>query len=217
MGWERALDTWAPTVPYMGCHPLKFGKTSKFQSPTVLHLVCHFCKVAIESPPRVKMRARISIAIERRGSRRVDGARRTFPSRVKRTVRGQRLGGSGEREDEHVGDERAGQSGECAEDGRGRVEAPRGEGVELRAEERVEAAAGGEAGQEERVETERERRAEVGARPPREGDEARERGRRGGAEEEVEDAVRGGGRWHAAARERHHAIEAARREVRQQR
>ena len=43
------------------------------------------------------------------------------------------------------------------------MEAPRGEGVELRAEERVEAAAGGEAGQEERVETERERRAEVGA------------------------------------------------------
>lgn len=132
-------------------------------------------------------------------------------------VRGQRLGGPGEREDEHVGDERAGRSGEGAEDGRGRVEAPRGEDVELGAEERVEAAVGGETGQEERVEPERERRAEVGARPARDGDEARERGRRGGAEEEVENAVRGGRSWRAAARKRQHAAEAARREVRQQR
>jgi len=89
--------------------------------------------------------------------------------------------------------------------------------VELGAEERVEAAVGGEAGQEERVEPERERRAEVGPRPACEGDKARERGRRGGAEEEVEDAVRGGRGWRAAARERQHAGEAARREVRQQR
>lgn len=138
-------------------------------------------------------------------------------SEKKCIVRGQRLGDPGEREDEHVGDERAGRSGEGAEDGCGRVEAPRGEGVELGAEEGVEAAVGGEAGQEERVEPERERRAEVSSRPPREGDEARERGRRGGAEEKVEDAVRGGRGWRAAARELQHAGEAARREVRQQR
>nr|AYV91988.1 SWEET4d [Saccharum spontaneum] len=43
----------------------------------------------------------------------------------------------------------------------GGLEAPRGEGVELGAEERVEAAVGGEAGQEERVEPGRRRGAEL--------------------------------------------------------
>lgn len=69
------------------------------------------------------------------------------------------------------------------------MEARRGEDVELGAEEGVETL-GGEAGEEEPVEPERERRAEVGARPPREGDEVREGRRRRCAEEEVEESVR---------------------------
>ena len=79
------------------------------------------------------------------------------------------------------------------------------------------AAAGGEAHEEEGVQRERERCAEVGPRPPREGDEVRERGQRRGAEEEVQDAVRGRRGGRAAARELHHAAVAAGREVHEQR
>ena len=109
-------------------------------------------------------------------------------------------------EDEHVGDERRGrgQAGEGAEDGSRGVEARDREGVQLGAKERVVAAAatmGGEADEEEGVQRERERRAEVGPRPPREGEEVRERGQRCGAEEEVQDAVRGRRGGRAAARE----------------
>ena len=133
-------------------------------------------------------------------------------------VRRQGLGICGERTDEHVHDERRGGGGagggEGAEDGRRRVEASGGEGVELGAEQRVEPV-GGEAGEEERVELERERRAEVGARPAREGDEVGQGRERRGAEEEVEEAVRR--RRRGRARERLHAGEAPGGEVPEQR
>lgn len=143
-----------------------------------------------------------------------------LPGEEERVVRPEGLGCPGEGEDEHVGDERRGcgrgrgRGGESAEDGCGGVEARRGEDVELGAEEGVETL-GGEAGEEEPVEPERERRAEVGARPPREGDEVREGRRRRCAEEEVEESVRG--RRGRGAGERLHAAEAAGGEVAEQR